>query len=195
MSGITSFGSATFQPTAEFENVVHLIDTLSVIKGRHTLKFGFEYKPKVDFSILQPPTPRGRFGFTGNFTRDTNNRGNTGLGFADFIMGRTETTRVSSFINDTFQQPGYFFYAQDDVKLTSKLTLNIGLRYEFISMPKERRDAEASYNLATGALDIANGRQDPLPASFFPQIPINRNAPRQLVPQDRNNFGPRVGFA
>ena len=73
--------------------------------------------------------------------------------------------------------------------------LNIGIRYEFISQPKERRDAEANYNIATGALDIANGRTDALPASFFPQIPINRNAPRQLVPQDRNNWAPRVGFA
>ncbi len=195
VSGVTSFGSATFQPTAEFENVVHLIDTLSVIKGRHTLKFGFEYKPKVDFSILQPPTPRGRFGFTGNFTRDPNNRANTGLGFADFILGRTDNTRVSSFINDTFQQPGYFFYVQDDIKLTSKLTLNLGVRYEFITHPTERHDAQASFNIANGVLDIANGRQDPLPSNFFTQVPVNRNAPRQLVPQDRNNWAPRVGFA
>ena len=195
VSGVTSFGGATFQPTREFENVVHLIDTLSVIRGRHTLKFGFEYKPKVDFSILQPPTPRGRFGFTGNFTRDTNNRGNTGLGFADFIMGLTDNTRVSSFINDTFQQPGNFFYVQDDLKLTSKLTLNLGVRYEFISHPTERHDAQASFNIANGTLEIVKGRTDPLPANFFTQVPVTRDAPRQLVPQDRNNWAPRIGFA
>jgi len=195
VSGLTNFGSATFQPTREFENVFHFIETVSVIKGRHTMKFGAEWKPIVNFSILQPPTPRGRFTFNGNFTRDSANRNNTGLGFADFALGRMSTSLLSSFINDTFQQPGYFFYAQDDIKLTKKLTLNIGLRYEFISMPMERRDAEASYNIATGALDIANGRTDPLPASFFPEIPVNRNAPRHLVPQDRNNFGPRVGLA
>ena len=168
---------------------------MSVIKGRHTLKFGAEWKPIVNFSILQPPTPRGRFNFNGNFTRDSADRNNTGLGFADFALGRVNSSVLSSFINDTFQQPGYFFYAQDDFRVTSRLTLNIGLRYEFISMPKERRDAEASFNIATGALDIANGRNDPLPASFFPEIPVNRNAPRQLVPQDRNNFAPRVGLA
>jgi hypothetical protein len=195
VSGVTSFGGATFQPTREFENVVHLIDTLSIIKARHTFKFGFEDKPKVDFSILQPPTPRGRFGFTGNFTRDTNNRANTGLGFADFILGRTDNTRVSSFINDTFQQPGYFFYAQDDIKLTSHLTLNLGIRYEFITHPTERRDAQASFNVANGSLEIVSGRNDPLPSNFFTQVPVTRNAPRQLVPQDRNNWAPRVGFA
>jgi hypothetical protein len=195
VSGLTNFGSATYQPTREFENVFHFIETLSVIKGRHTLKFGAEWKPIVNFSILQPPTPRGRFNFNGNFTRDSADRNNTGLGFADFVLGRVNSSNLSSFINDTFQQPGYFFYAQDDIRVTSRLTFNIGLRYEFISMPKERRDAEASFNIATGALDIANGRTDALPASFFPEIPVNRNAPRQLVPQDRNNFAPRVGFA
>ncbi len=195
VTGLSSFGSATYQPTTEYENVLHFIDSISVISGRHTLKFGVEWKPMVNFSILQPPTPRGRFRFNGDNTRDPNDRTNTGLAFADFLLGRLNSSSIGSFINDTFQQPGYFFYAQDDFKVSKKLTLNLGVRYEFISMPKERRDAEASFNIATGTLDIANGRQDPLPPSFFSQIPVNRNAPRQLVPQDRNNFAPRVGFA
>lgn len=194
LDGLDSFGSATYQPTSEFQNVFHILDSLSVIKGRHTLKFGVEWKPQVNFSILQPPTPRGRFHFTGDFSRDPNDRANTGMAFADFLLGRMTSSSLASFINDTFQQPGYFLYAQDDVKLTKKLTLNIGLRYEFISMPKERRDALASYNIATGTLDIP-GRSDPLPSSFFPEIAVNRNAPRQLVPQDHNNFAPRIGFA
>jgi hypothetical protein len=195
VSGLSSFGSATYQPTSEFQNVWHFLDSLSVVSGRHTLKFGVEWKPQVNFSILQPPTPRGRFRFNGDFTRDANNRANTGLAFADFLMGALNTSNLASFINDTFQQPGYFLYAQDDFKISKRLTLNLGLRYEFISMPMERRDAEASYNIATGALDIPKGRNDPLPPNFFPEISVNRNAPRQLVPQDRNNFGPRVGFA
>jgi len=195
VSGLTNFGSATFQPTAEFENVFHFIETVSVIRGRHTLKFGVEWKPQVNFSILQPPESRGRFSFNGNFTRDAQDRNNSGLGFADFALGRPSNALISSFINNTFQQPGYFFYAQDDFKVTGKLTLNLGLRYEFISQPIDRRDGEANYNLATGALDIPKGRNDPLPANFFKEVPINRNAPRQLVPQDRNNWAPRVGFA
>jgi hypothetical protein len=195
VSGLTNFGSATYQPTQEYENVFHFIETLSVVKGRHTIKFGAEWKPRVDFSILQPPVPRGRFQFSGNFTRDAADRSNTGLGFADFLLGSVGSSLVGSFINDTFQQPGYFFYAQDDYKLSSKLTLNLGLRYDFVSMPEERRDAQANFNIATGKFDIPKGRNDPLPSNFYPEITVNRNAPRQLVPQDRNNFGPRVGFA
>ena len=123
----------------------------------------------VNFSILQPPTPRGRFNFNGNFTRDSERSQQHRPGLRRLRCWAAEQlARSSSFINDTFQQPGYFFYAQDDFKVSKRLTLNIGLRYEFISMPKERRDAEASFNIATGTLDIANGRNDPLPASFLP---------------------------
>jgi hypothetical protein len=195
VSGVSTFGSATYQPTREFQNVFHLIENVSLITGRHTIKLGAEWKPSVNFSILQPPTPRGGFSFNGNSTRDPNNRGGSGFGFADFALGIPSNASIASFINDTFQQPGYFFYAQDDFKVNNRLTFNIGIRYEFISQPRERRDAEANYNIATGALDIANKRNDALPASFFPQIPINRDAPRQLVPQDRNNWAPRFGFA
>ena len=69
--------------------------------------------------------------------------------------------------------------------MSKRLTLNIGLRYEFISMPMERRDAEASFNIATGALDIANGRTDPLPASFFPRFPS--------IGTPRGNWYRRIG--
>ena len=195
VSGVSTFGSATYQPTREFQNVFHFIENVSWIQGRHTVKLGAEWKPIVNFSILQPPTPRGGFSFNGNSTRDPNNRGGSGFGFADFALGIPSNASLASFINDTFQQPGYFFYAQDDFKVNNRLTFNIGMRYEFISQPRERRDAEANYNIATGTLDIANGRTDALPTASFPEIPVNRNAPRQLVPQDRNNWAPRVGFA
>ncbi len=195
VSGVSGFGSATYQPTREFQNVFHIIENVSIVSGRHTLKFGFEAKPKVDFSILQPPTPRGRLNFSGDLTRDSEDRSNTGLGFADFLLGKVDNASLASFINPTFQQPGFFFYAQDDFKLSEKLTLNLGLRYDYVSMPTERHNAIGSFNIGTGELDLVKGRTDPVPDNFFPEVPVNRNAPRQLVPQDRNNWAPRIGFA
>ncbi len=86
--GIHSFGSATYQPTREFENLWHFIETVSVIKGRHTLKFGAEWKTDCQFQHLAAPnSPRAFFQFNGNATRDLNNRAATGLGFADFDLG------------------------------------------------------------------------------------------------------------
>lgn len=191
----TSFGSAEYQPTVEVQNVFHIIDSLSLIRGRHTLKLGAEIKPRVNFTILQPPYPRGEFDFSGNATHDANPNNNSGLGTADFMLGILDNAILSSFINNTFQQPGQFYYVQDDFKVTKKLTLNLGLRYEFVTFAMEKYNAEANFNIATNTLDIAHGRQDPLPPSWYPQIRVNRNAPRSLVPNEKHDFGPRIGFA
>jgi hypothetical protein len=192
---LTSFGSSEYQPTVETQDVYHIVDSLSLIRGRHTIKIGAEIKPRVNFSILQPPVPRGFFEFSGNFTRDPNNISSTGLGTADFMLGALTNAQLGSFINTVFRQPGQFYYVQDDFKVNRKLTLNLGLRYEFVPHVIERYNAEASFNLDTNTLDIAKGRNDPLPANFYTQINVNRNAPRSLVPNQKHDFAPRVGFA
>ena len=195
VSGLNSFGSSEYQPTVESQEVYQVIDSVSLVRGRHTLKIGAELKPRLNYSILQPPVPRGAFGFTGTFTNDPNNVSNTGLGTADFLLGAVQNAQLSSFINDMFRQPGQFYYVQDDFKVNKKLTLNLGLRYEFVPHAQERYNAEANFNIATNTLDIAPGRNDALPPNFYPQIPVNRNAPRSLVPNQKHDFAPRVGFA
>ena len=195
VTGLNSFGSSEYQPTVESQEVYQISDSVSLIRGRHTLKIGAEIKPRVNFSILQPPVPRGAFSFSGQFTADPNNVSNTGLGTADFLLGVVQNAQLSSFINDEFQQPGMFYYVQDDFKVSHKLTLNLGLRYEFVTHVMEKYNAEANFNVNTNTLDIAGGRQDALPPDFYPEIAVNRNAPRNLVPNPKLDFGPRVGFA
>jgi Carboxypeptidase regulatory-like domain/TonB dependent receptor len=198
ISDLTNFGSSEYQPTVEVQNVYQVMESLSWVTGRHTLKFGADLRPRVDFSILQPPVPRGAFNFGGDATRDPNNLSTTGLGTADFLLGTIYgggNAQISSFINDVFQQPGYNFYIQDDFKVSRKLTLNLGLRYEFVTHATEKYNALANFNIQTNTLDIVKGRNDPLPPNFYPEIAVNRNAPRSLVPNNKLNFGPRVGFA
>lgn len=195
VNGLNSFGSSEYQPTVEYQDVYHIIDSLTLVRGRHTMKIGAEIKPRVNFTILQPPVPRGAFNFSGQFTADPNNVANTGLGAADFLLGVVESSQLSSFINDVFQQPGMFYYFQDDWKVSRKLTLNLGVRYEFVTHAMEKYNAEANFNIATNTLDIAGGRQDVLPPNFYPEVAVNRNAPRSLVPNQKHDFGPRIGFA
>src|SRR5215467_5432088 len=192
---LTGFGSTQYQPAVEIQNVYHVVDGLTLIRGRHTVKIGAELKPRVNFTILQPPVPRGYFEFSGQFTRDPNNDTTTGLGTADFLLGALANAQISSFINDVFQQPGQFYYVQDDFKVSKKLTLNLGLRYEYVPHAMEKYNAQASFNIATNTLDIVHGRNDLLPPSFYPQVNVNRHAPRSLVPNQKHDFGPRVGFA
>ena len=84
------------------------------------------------------------------------------------MLGAVGGAGLSSFVNDVFQQPGYALFVQDDVKVTRKLTLNLGFRYDFISNAKEKYDAAANFNLETLTLDIVKGRNDPLPDNFNP---------------------------
>ena len=197
VSGLSSFGSAEYQPTVEKQVIEQLIDSLTIIHGRNTIKIGVELKPRVNFSILQPPVPRGYFGFGGSYTQQNLESSSTsGLGTADFLLGAVSGgAQISSFINNEFQQPGQFYYVQDDIKLTRKLTLNLGLRYEFVEHAKERYNAEANFDINNQTLYIAGNRQDPLPPNFFPQVQVVRGAPRSLVPNQKHDFAPRIGVA
>lgn len=196
---LTSFGSYLYLPTIESQNVYQLVDSLSWVKGRHTLKFGVQLKPRVDFSFSQSPEPRGSFGFNGNATRDPNNLTNTGLGSADFMLGisydQSGLTAISSVITNHFQQPGYFAYVQDDVKLSKRLTLNAGVRYEFVSHVTEQNNAMANFNLSNVTLQIVSGNNTPLPPTFYPQIRVTRDGSRSLVPNNKLDFMPRFGLA
>ena len=72
--------------------------------------------------------------------------------------------------------------------MNRKLTLNLGLRYDFVEHAKERYGAEANFNVFTNTLQIAGNRQDPLPPDFFPEIAVTRGAPASLVPNQKHDF-------
>jgi hypothetical protein len=196
ITGLSSFGSAESEPTIDGSTLFEFNDILSVVRGSQTIKVGAQWYPRLNIPFLQPKYPRGDFQFNGDPTRDPSNLTTTGLGMADFLLGDETFAGLSNGVYDTFQQPAYAFFAQDDYQATRKLTFNLGLRYQFISSPMEKHNAESNFNLATKSLDIAAGRNDPLPAYFASLgIPVNRNASRTLVPNHHLDFSPRIGFA
>ena len=78
------------QPTIDGSTVWEFIDILSMIRGPHTVKVGAEIYPRMNIPFLQPQYPRGGFTFNGDSTRDPNNLGTTGLGFASYLLGNLE---------------------------------------------------------------------------------------------------------
>ena len=196
VTGITAFGSGVAQPLVEGQNSYQFVDNVSIVHGKHTIKVGAELRPRVDFSFEQVVGARGSFSFSGNFTADPNNLGTTGLGFSDFFLGSLSNATLSNIVNDGFQQPAYSAFFQDDIKLTRKLTVNLGLRYDFLSNVTEKHNAISNFNISNDTLEIIKGVTTPLPSNFdFADIPVTRNAPRTLVPNDYKDVAPRVGFA
>jgi hypothetical protein len=183
-------GGSFFNDLPFADNTVQFSDTLTWIKGRHTLRFGGDVRFQ-QFNAAQLLSPGGWFNFRHNQTAnvDVNDQG---WPIASLITGATEWSFNSSKTLD----PGwrYFypsFYVQDDIKVTPKLTLNIGLRYE-ISYPRTEsggRYRSFDPNVINpvvgrpGALVSANGTGG-LRAEF-----------EGLAKPDYSNIGPRFGFA
>jgi hypothetical protein len=169
-----------------------LADTVTVIRGNHSLRFGTDWRWRQNSNFdggrnggikgnVQYGTGVGGF-LSGNFSGIGIGPDDSGSGIANFLLGYDP-----AFITRGTPGGPYFqsnreiaFFAQDDWKVNSNLTMNIGLRYDIFTQPTERFDRQTNYNPVNDTLTRAG-----------------ESAPggRDLVNSDKNNFGPRIGFA
>jgi hypothetical protein len=170
-------GANDWLPTKEFSNVWDFIQNVSITKGSHAFKFGGEYRP-IKFPFFQVPYPHGEMNFSRNETSypslasSTGKNGNlsadTGDELASFMLGALNGGQISTtnFISSTRQ--AYAFYGQDDWKVTPKITIQLGVRYELWSPIGEQFGRQSNFNFDTLTLDIPKGRnQDAaLPPNF-----------------------------
>lgn len=182
------------------------IDNFTHIRGRHTIKTGFDFanyrvsSPPGAFGLLTSVAQNagfGRFDFTGRFSN--NNQAapaQPAHGYADYLLGYPVFTyRSTPSAVNLFYQTRYSAYVQDDWQVSSRLTLNFGLRYMVQTGWKERDRAQANLNFATGKLEIPGSRLPPqAQARLVAAYPIV-NAPGEALQTDKNNFAPRIGFA
>ncbi|MBI2687416.1 MAG: carboxypeptidase regulatory-like domain-containing protein [Acidobacteria bacterium] len=200
MGGYSSFGGSNWLPTKEYNNVWDFIENVSINKGKHALKFGYEYRP-IKFPFFQVPASRGNFAFPTNRTSIPENSGQTGDGAAAFLLGLPGNSRLTTTNFISSEKSAHAWYFQDDWKLTSRLTMNIGIRYEIFSPISERFARQSNYVPETATLVIPKGpNQDaPLPSNFaqaFPSIKVDRgNASKYLIPWDLTDWAPRIGIA
>jgi outer membrane receptor protein involved in Fe transport len=216
-TGLNYLGSSEYLPSLELSTTSQITDNLTKIVGRHSFKVGFEWQ-RLGFSILQPPAGRGAWTFSGLYTEvPTNNNGNTGLaqmlltpipgtvtGAADYVGG-ADAISASNIANTSMQRKYYAGYFQDDFKVTSKLTVNLGLRYEYFGQLIENYGDQSNFLLAG-----ANGRSTflltqkrcstPLSADFKAAavtdgIDIVCSSQPGLGVSQKGNFSPRFGFA
>jgi len=202
MQDYTTIGGAEWLPTLEYSNVWDFIQNVSINKGKHAYKFGYEYRP-IGFPFFQVPTPRGTF----RFNRDRTNypvgpfNADTGDAVAAFLLGATQNNTITTqnFVSSDKQAHAWYF--QDDWKLSPKFTLNVGLRYELFSPIGESWGRQSTFDQDRLTLVIPKGpNQDaPLPPNFataFPQIKVERGqVDKYMIPWDKTNWSPRIGFA
>jgi len=176
-AGYSALGPATFTPTGDSSQERQIRDTLNLVRGRHTIRLGGEFRWTQE-NLYQINAPRGYFSFTGQYTNNPAT-GDGGNSIADLLLGIPLTSYIDSQVYFGNRQHVPALFIQDDFKATRHLTLNLGLRYEYYSPPVDVHNHLANFDYATGQLLIAgqNGNSD------------------ALTTAQKLNFAPRVGFA
>jgi len=166
--------------------------------GKHTWRWGGDFR-RVQLNTEASSNARGSFTFTGINTSDVVNGQQavgTGYDFADFLLGLPQSTAVE-FGQDNYHFHGNYWdmYVQDEWKMRANLTLNLGVRYEYVSPLTEENNLIANLDLSPGVLYPALGA--PAVAVVVPGQPgpYSGSLPASLVRPDRKGFAPRVGFA
>lgn len=183
VANFSALGDRTFTPAPKSAAIWHITDNLPWTRGNHTFKFGGELRFRENVTI-STSNARGALNFNGQFTLRTPGTG-IGSALADLLLGLTNSATLTSVARGTYLDRYYGLYANDNWKLTPKLTLNLGLRYE-IQTPMWEKDLRATnFDLEPGSATygtLVNAKQGDIRA-------------RSFVKLDQNNFSPRLGFA
>jgi hypothetical protein len=127
-TGFVGIGDANDGPFANDNNTLQFVDKVSWLHGKHSFAFGFEYN-RQNYNQIGNQFSRGLFSFQANATRSP--QGTGGNAFAEFLLGDIFTSTNAVAIADAkFQRNVYHTFVDDTWKVTPKLTLSLGLRYE-----------------------------------------------------------------
>jgi hypothetical protein len=181
---ITSFEPAD-GGVSEDQNSLLMADDLSWVKGRHIMKFGGEYRKYWDLSTGSASNMFGEFGFTGSLS---------GYDYSDFLLGLPYTSSQTNIIpNRTENTWMQGLFAEDSFKLTPRLTLNYGLRWDYISATNYSDGMEVNWNPTTGAIVVPADVLNKVSPIYPSDIKIVTG---QVLPNPyKGNFRPRIGIA
>ena len=147
--------------------------------GRHSMKAGYEYLA-VNTDVQDTNPLMGLDTYSGQFTRPSGAASNNLYNLADFMFGLRSQYEFANLLVVNLRQRLHYAYLQDDFKISPKLTLNLGVRYEFATPFYEAKNRLSNYDPKTNSIILAKD------GSLYD---------RSLVDPDYNNFAPRLGFA
>jgi hypothetical protein len=221
ITGFLTTGGAN--PSKQRSKVIQILDNLTLTSGNHTMKFGLDFRRLTDHDDNVFGNQRsGQYNFDGSsdvgsaidsytYSDASGNQQLLSFPFAQFLLGYPDYTVLADVTNPDMDGLGYAYagFAQDDWKVTSRLTLNFGFRYELHPPLKEIHydtaafDPNYSSGGVHGAVVVPNAQAltytDPLFAQSIAPTPILTAAqdglPEKLRYTSYGDYGPRVGFA
>jgi hypothetical protein len=181
---------STFFHDQSGDNTVELSDFMTYVGGSHTVKFGADVRIQ-QFNVSQLVHPGGEFNFRHNQTSNTE-ADNQGWPIASLITGATEFSFNSAqTIDPGWRQFSHSYFFNDDWKLRSNLTVNLGVRYDLPGLRTESHDRFRGFD-PFAPNPAAGGR---LGAIVGAGGQGGQAEHRSLAEPDRTNIGPRLGFA
>jgi outer membrane receptor protein involved in Fe transport len=212
--GFTSFGRQSTNPQWQNPSVLDPKVNFSWVKGKHSLKFGYEFE-YIWMEVEDSNPLYGSFTFNKGYSicpatvGGVSNAANCPTGtsavadtyWADFLFGASGQYSLSTYWITHLHQNMDSLYAQDDWKINSKLTLNLGVRWEYGSPYSERNNALSNFNPATGTmLTLTPGystASSPLCGTAACISPFSGNGVygKTLVNPALGDYAPRLGFA
>ncbi len=167
-------------------------DTVSLITSKHSMRFGVEVNKRHFNDQYQPSNVFGNFQFTNAYT---------GFNFADFLLGTPNSISRAAYAEKRLDRSiAYDFFVQDNYRITSSLTLNLGLRYELHPSWTTSGSRISAFDKTKGAIVVPDAALS-LVSDLFPtdKVPVIGHSQtdfnEQLFRTDTNNFAPRIGFA
>ncbi len=183
-AGYAEIGTRSFWPNINNMKTYQFNDTLYHNVGKHNIRYGGEFRRENVFRNAAR-FARGQFVFNREFTANPANRAATGDGMAEFMLGLASGGTIGNETGENLWAKTFAMFVQDDWKITPRLTLNLGLRYDIFFAPTAPDSLVSNFEL-----DFANTGAN----ARLRQVRPNGGGDC-LCENDLNNFAPRVGLA
>jgi hypothetical protein len=219
-SSYTLDGIDRDNPQDALNATINFADNFTWTRGNHELRIGFFFQHAA-VNTFETGQPGGDYNFSGSFTglMDPSAAGqgiynaalpNTGAGLADMLLGYVDYAALNQYPRFYTRQTEYAGYLNDNWKVTRRLTLNLGLRYEYWTPFSDKRDQASTLDLnAPGGPVVVYAGSGPITKQGFPQAIFDAyqaaglrfqsakeaGYPNSLWRMQKNNWAPRVGVA